>query len=390
MDLLSLLKDELSSMVLEIKYLVVGRDCISQLLTFLEEAVCILEEIIMIQKHGDFVTIIEVVREQVNQIRKMAKDYGGNFSKIYLLLNCRSILKPNIEVIAKQIGSALSQLSIAQELNRNLLLFEFETSPTEDEVLNEINIQIRDRNFTRSNANNLLMLIAEAIDIEKDASTLKKEFDDFKNEVDSSRKSMDFAHAIQMDQIVSLLEKADATLSLEDKEITYSRRRDSLGSRIVEPLQSFYCPIVGEIMLDPVQLSSGHTFERKAIEKWIKDGNFTCPLTMTPLNDITLRDNIVLKKSIEEWKERNTIIRIASIKTMLISGKDEEIVKSLRNLLELCEEKELNREFVVLENLIKILVEFLGKSNRLYRNYSLAILNLLAKDGNDIKVNYVC
>lgn len=45
----------------------------------------------------------------------------------------------------------------------------------------------------------------------------------------------------------------------------------------------FKCPISLEIMSDPVILSSGHTFDRGSIQRWLDAGHRTCPITKLPL-----------------------------------------------------------------------------------------------------------
>ncbi|XP_023517783.1 U-box domain-containing protein 8-like [Cucurbita pepo subsp. pepo] len=45
----------------------------------------------------------------------------------------------------------------------------------------------------------------------------------------------------------------------------------------------FKCPISLEIMSDPVILSSGHTFDRSSIQRWLDAGHRTCPITQLPL-----------------------------------------------------------------------------------------------------------
>ncbi|KAK8546768.1 hypothetical protein V6N13_093811 [Hibiscus sabdariffa] len=45
----------------------------------------------------------------------------------------------------------------------------------------------------------------------------------------------------------------------------------------------FKCPISLEIMSDPVILSSGHTFDRVSIQRWLDSGHRTCPITKHPL-----------------------------------------------------------------------------------------------------------
>ncbi|KAI4304305.1 hypothetical protein MLD38_039836 [Melastoma candidum] len=47
----------------------------------------------------------------------------------------------------------------------------------------------------------------------------------------------------------------------------------------------FRCPISLEIMSDPVILSSGHTFDRSSIQRWLDSGHRTCPVTKLPLPD---------------------------------------------------------------------------------------------------------
>ncbi|GMI72283.1 plant U-box 8 [Hibiscus trionum] len=44
----------------------------------------------------------------------------------------------------------------------------------------------------------------------------------------------------------------------------------------------FKCPISLEIMSDPVILSSGHTFDRASIQRWLDSGHRTCPVTKLP------------------------------------------------------------------------------------------------------------
>ncbi|GAB2262559.1 hypothetical protein Droror1_Dr00003556 [Drosera rotundifolia] len=47
----------------------------------------------------------------------------------------------------------------------------------------------------------------------------------------------------------------------------------------------FHCPISLEPMTDPVILSTGHTFDRASIQRWLDTGHRTCPITKLPLPD---------------------------------------------------------------------------------------------------------
>ena len=65
----------------------------------------------------------------------------------------------------------------------------------------------------------------------------------------------------------------------------------------------FYCPITGELLEDPVSESSGHTYERKSILKWLEVKNVS-PLTQGPLYPDDLTDNIAMKRSIDSIRDK--------------------------------------------------------------------------------------
>ncbi|KAK9129505.1 hypothetical protein Sjap_009992 [Stephania japonica] len=71
------------------------------------------------------------------------------------------------------------------------------------------------------------------------------------------------------------------------------------------PPKDFVCPITSQLFSDPVTLETGQTYERKAIQEWLKRGNTTCPITRQPLSSTTLpKTNYVLKRLITSWKEQ--------------------------------------------------------------------------------------
>ncbi|KAJ1378023.1 Zinc finger, RING/FYVE/PHD-type [Sesbania bispinosa] len=226
---------------------------------------------------------------------------------------------------AKATGSRMQQeeQGIIEEIEKlcdNMQEAGFKAAVAEEEILEKIESGIRENNVNRSYANNLLILIAEAVGITNERSAVKMELEEFKKEIENARIKKELAEAMQMDQIIALLERADAASSPRERELKYFAKRQSLGNQILEPLQSFYCPITKEVMVDPVETSSGQTFERSAIEKWFAEGNTLCPLTMISLDTSILRPNKTLKQSIEEWKDRNTMITIATVKEKIQSG----------------------------------------------------------------------
>ncbi|OVA18338.1 Armadillo [Macleaya cordata] len=67
----------------------------------------------------------------------------------------------------------------------------------------------------------------------------------------------------------------------------------------------FRCPISLELMKDPVIVSTGQTYERACIEKWIEAGHGTCPKTQQTLSSTALTPNYVLRSLIAQWCEAN-------------------------------------------------------------------------------------
>ncbi|XP_042493088.1 U-box domain-containing protein 14-like [Macadamia integrifolia] len=69
----------------------------------------------------------------------------------------------------------------------------------------------------------------------------------------------------------------------------------------------FRCPISLELMKDPVIVSTGQTYERPCIQKWLDAGHKTCPKTQQTLVHTTLTPNYVLKGLIAQWCESNGV-----------------------------------------------------------------------------------
>lgn len=396
-EALSQVVEAIGEIVIAANDVLVKKDSFKELATYLESVIPVLKELNKktVGNSESLNNAIEILKREIRDAKKLTLECSKR-NKVYLLMNFRATAK-RLQDTVREIGRALSLLPLAsldlsvgisediKKLCDDMQRAEFRTAIAEEEILEKIESGIQERNVDRSYANNLLVLIAQAVGISTDRSALKKEFEEFKSEIENARLRKDEAEAIQMDQIIALLERADATSSPREREIKYFTKRKSLGSQPLEPLQSFYCPITRDVMADPVETSSGQTFERSAIERWFTDGNKLCPLTMSPLDTSVLRPNKTLRQSIEEWKDRNSMIMIASIKPKLMSEEEEDVLHSLEQLQNLCEQKDLHREWIILENYIPNLIQLLGSKSREIRNNVLIILCILAKDSDDAK-----
>ncbi|KAG9153034.1 hypothetical protein Leryth_027715 [Lithospermum erythrorhizon] len=97
---------------------------------------------------------------------------------------------------------------------------------------------------------------------------------------------------------------------------SFRGRRDGRKSRKNELLERsnnlelsipshFRCPISLDLMTDPVTLSTGMTYDRESIEKWIDAGNITCPVTNQVLQNVDQIPNHSLRKMIQDWCVQN-------------------------------------------------------------------------------------
>ena len=77
---------------------------------------------------------------------------------------------------------------------------------------------------------------------------------------------------------------------------------------------SFYCPISMELMSDPVVLATGHTYERVCIERWLQQGNRTCPVTGMRLRHLELTPNFALRVAVQA-SDRSASLGIRRLNT---------------------------------------------------------------------------
>ncbi|KAA8543375.1 hypothetical protein F0562_021130 [Nyssa sinensis] len=69
----------------------------------------------------------------------------------------------------------------------------------------------------------------------------------------------------------------------------------------------FRCPLSLKLMLDPVIVASGQTYERASIQMWLDHGLTICPKTRQTLSHTNLIPNYTVKALIANWCEENNI-----------------------------------------------------------------------------------
>ncbi|KAI8538778.1 hypothetical protein RHMOL_Rhmol09G0130300 [Rhododendron molle] len=78
---------------------------------------------------------------------------------------------------------------------------------------------------------------------------------------------------------------------------------------------NFRCPISLDLMKDPVTLSTGITYDRENIERWIESGNNTCPITNRLITNQEPIPNHAIRKVIQGWCVENKSYGVDRIPT---------------------------------------------------------------------------
>ncbi|XP_008796067.2 U-box domain-containing protein 44-like isoform X2 [Phoenix dactylifera] len=321
---------------------------------------------------------LEFLKDDVKKAKDIVDKYK-NRARFYLLVRCRSIVG-EIQDVTRDIGRSLAALSLAstevlsdisERVNRlhgEMQKAEFEASQAQLRIVEKLDQGLHERKRDQSFANNMLEEIARTVGVPVEPSEINEELSSLKREKEEAAAHKERAEEIFLEQVIELLSRADAAIDQEEIEQQYRLRVQSVENYATQdvhipPLKSFMCPITGKVMVDPVSLCTGTACERTAIEDWLESGRTTDPDTGQVLEDFTLRSNIGLRQSIEEWRELNYCLKIRSAKGKLQSGNDSLFVDAFDLLQEVIHENPMNKDWIAIEGLIDIIVPMVGSSH---------------------------
>ncbi|KAL4575011.1 hypothetical protein LXL04_021851 [Taraxacum kok-saghyz] len=75
----------------------------------------------------------------------------------------------------------------------------------------------------------------------------------------------------------------------------------------IEVPSHFLCPIFMQLMNEPMTISTGITYDRQSIERWLFTcGSSSCPVTKQSLSDTDLTPNHTLRGLIQSWCTMNS------------------------------------------------------------------------------------
>ncbi|PWA66682.1 zinc finger, RING/FYVE/PHD-type, Armadillo-type fold protein [Artemisia annua] len=139
----------------------------------------------------------------------------------------------------------------------------------------------------------------------------------------------------------------------------------------------FLCPISLELMKDPVTLSTGITYDRESVERWIfEDGKRTCPVTGVELKSLEPVPNHTIRKMIQDWCVENKSYGfdriptpraptcssqvseiLAKIVSMRAKRDSEGVIELVEKIKDLANESERNKRRIMLSGSGRVLSE---------------------------------
>ncbi|KAG5618333.1 hypothetical protein H5410_018157 [Solanum commersonii] len=204
---------------------------------------------------------------------------------------------------------------------------------------------------------------------------------------------------------------------LEDS--VYGNTDQSDGTSNLETLcclnpEDFRCPISLELMTDPVTVSTGQTYDRASIQKWLKSGNLLCPKTGETLQSTELVPNSSLRNLIQQFCADNGISIAKSRKKnrdisrtilpgnpaaaeaikflseflacRLYFGSDQQKTKAAYEIRLLAKSNIFNRSMLIEAATIPALLQMLSTNDPSMQEHSISALLKLSKHSNGKKV----
>ncbi|KAJ6948068.1 U-box domain-containing protein 13-like [Populus alba x Populus x berolinensis] len=263
----------------------------------------------------------------LKQALDSAKDlliFGCEGSKIYLVLEREQIMNKYHEVTAK-LEQALTGIS-------------YEGLDISDEVKEQVELVLAQFRRAKGRVDatdvelyeDLLSLYNKTNDSASDLAVLRRISEKLQlmGIADLTQESLALHEMVgatggdpgeSIEKMSMLLKKIKDFVQTENPNLDAPEREKNLppsgsGQAIVDgshqmPVipDDFRCPISLELMKDPVIVSTGQTYERSCIEKWLGAGHNTCPKTQQKLTSTALTPNYVLRSLIAQWCEANGI-----------------------------------------------------------------------------------
>ncbi|XP_065878260.1 U-box domain-containing protein 15-like [Euphorbia lathyris] len=274
-------------------------------------------------------------------------------SKIYLALESEAVMI-RFHVVYDKLNQALGEIpydsfGISEEVKEQVELMHMQlqrakrrTDTQDIELAMDIMVV-----FSRKDDRNVDSVILQRLANKLELHTIA----DLKAETMAVKKlikSRDVRNAESIQQIKDLLGKLKQISGVDE----IIELDGPISSKSLQRCQSllipheFLCPITLEIMVDPVIVATGQTYERQSITKWLNSNHRTCPKTGQTLDHLSLAPNFALRNLISQWCEKNNFElpkkHASSVSDSSSSTLKDEVLTLVQNLSssEFCERRD--------------------------------------------------
>ncbi|XP_010253199.1 PREDICTED: U-box domain-containing protein 13-like [Nelumbo nucifera] len=246
------------------------------------------------------------LKEALESAKEMLR-FGGEGSKVFLVLEREKIMN-KFQEVTTQLEQALSGIS-------------FDKLDISDEVKEQVELVIAQFKRAKGRVDapdvelyeDLLSVYNKNSDADTDPAALKRLTDKLQlvSIADLKQESLALHEMVvasggdpgeSIEKMSMLLKKIKDFVQTQNPDMGAPANEKTEIPVIPE---DFRCPISLELMKDPVIVSTGQTYERACIEKWLEAGHVTCPKTQQKLSSTALTPNYVLRSLIAQWCEAN-------------------------------------------------------------------------------------
>lgn len=319
---------------------------------------------------------------------------ASNKSRLVMVVTAKSVSQ-QIEDVTHAIGQQLSTahgIPYAPQLGLQMQQAELGPDPLEAAMVHKLEQEMREQQREVFVPNNgLLQQLCQLTGASMDPVSLQPDIVELKKAREVAKEGGDLEGVQYLEYVIALLESSKGggdggNAASRERDREYQRRRENLtsGTALLPP-QAYICPLTHSEMEDPVLIESGECFERSAIQAWFAADNRVCPVTHMELQSFELKPNTDLREAIDEWRKRNTVIKIQATRPKLASAREEDVEAGLLDVFKLCDERPLNRFWINAEGLIPDIIEVLKSQSRNLRRKTLAALAQLATNNDENK-----
>ncbi|OWM81497.1 hypothetical protein CDL15_Pgr007535 [Punica granatum] len=242
----------------------------------------------------------------VNEARELMENWSPKMSKISSVLQSEPVLM-KIENSSFEICRIVSRLSPSSVSSSTLSMIEKLRPVKQDTVADLIEEVLRDLEHGRLSRSDTISKIIEMLDLKSNQGLLKESI------------------AVEKERINAPTQEAGERLGLvtQISDVISHIRDYMVETYYIEttngvPIPPYFrCPLSLELMVDPVIVASGQTYERASIQKWFDHGLDICPKTYQPLTHKNLIPNYTVKAMVLSWCEQNSV-RVSNSSDMQI------------------------------------------------------------------------